>query len=142
VTVRCSARLGISARAYEMGPPHCGHLASPPTQLNNPALKPHLLHLALAMTVVRGPPLAATSGPPQPGHDAAPPIEAYVAIVVPHLGQWWPINTLDSMLVSLLLCATNLDTRDFSHARGHSSDMGTGLQRDRATFCADAQASR
>jgi hypothetical protein len=137
-----TAKLGISTRIYEMGPPHRGHLASPPTQLNNPALKPHLLHLALATTVVRGPPFAATSGPPQPGHDAAPPIEAYVAIVVPHLGQWWPINTLDSMLVSLSLCMADLDTCDVSHAGGYSSDVGPRLQRDRATSYADAQASQ
>ena len=59
-------------------------------------------------------------------------MEAYVAIVVPHFGQWWPINTLDSMFASLILCATNLDTCDVLHARGYSSDMGPGLQRDRA----------
>jgi hypothetical protein len=121
-----------------MGPPHCGHLASPPTQLCNPALKPHLLHLALAMTVVSRPPLAAISGPPQPGHDAQPPIEAYVAIVVPHLGQWWPIKTLDSMLVTLLVCAANLDTCDISHTCRYRFDMGPRLQRDRPAICTDA----
>ncbi|WP_213035631.1 hypothetical protein [Candidatus Nitrotoga fabula] len=42
------------------------------------------------------------------------------------------------MLVSL----NNLDACDFLHARGHSSYMCAGLQRDRAAFCADAQASQ
>ena len=123
-----------------MGPLHSGHLASPSTQLNSPALNPHLLHLAFAMTVVRGTPLAATNGPPQPGHDAAPPIDTYAAIEIPHLGQWWPISTLDSMIFSLLICATDLETRDVSDDCGDSSDMGSGLQRDRATIRADVQA--